>query len=645
MISRLMSKRKPRPTPPPSEPAPAVGREAAEERPANLQVRRAGTVVLLLAGFGCWWAAGGPTTTGWGGMIAGVVAGVVGLIVALLPATRGLAGGAIDRLRSPSAKTRAIVAILLAGGAAFYLLDTASRAGRVFRPVIHDEHVYLIQTRMAAIGRLWMPKHELGDFFDSFHMIIDGVYAGKYGPGTAMLCAPAVWLGWPPAMACLGMTAAAVALLYLILCRTVDALAGVLGVLMLLGVSSVRRVSLEVLSQAPMLFLLLLSVWAVLNWRETRRRGWLALAWAAAGWGVITRPVDGGSLVLALGVAMGVTCWRRRRAGDAEEAIVRRGLAWDVAIAVLALMPFVVVQLVSDKGITGRWFEMPWSYWSARNDPYDTISVAPVPAGVPHRPASAVPRTAAYSEANSKPEYEAKVAMSAPVRILKRGVEPVLRSGLGDPLLLVLVPVSFLGLWTRGRWVLVATLPLFVWVYARHTYFISHYVTSITPAMIVMVLVGWDALAGLWGRVGATAVRLAGGMAIAAVSVATLPQVSGHYESEDWDVAPVLRLIDDRIADEVRPPAVVLFRAGAEDFNLNIEPTYNVDVAWPDDAPIVRAHDLGPERDRQLYAYYAALARRRGEADRTVYLYDLSKEGLGKGPTRLGTAGELAAGK
>jgi hypothetical protein len=188
-------------------------------------------------------------------------------------------------------------------------------------------------------------------------------------------------------------------------------------------------------------------------------------------------------------------------------------------------------------------------------------------------------------------------------------------------------------------------LPLFVWIYSRHTYFIAHYVTSMTPVLIVMVLVGWDALAGLAGRVGATAVRLAGGLAIAAVSLAALPQVNGRYESEEWDVAPVMRLIDERIADEVRPPAVVLFRAKPGEVLFHIEPTYNVDVAWPDDGPIVRAHDLGTERDRQLFSYYAALSRRRGEADRTVYVYDLSKEGLGKGPVRLGTAGELAAGK
>ncbi|MDB5301841.1 MAG: hypothetical protein JWO87_3504, partial [Phycisphaerales bacterium] len=35
------------------------------------------------------------------------------------------------------------------------------------------------------------------------------------------------------------------------------------------------------------------------------------------------------------------------------------------------------------------------------------------------------------------------------------------------------------------------------------------------------------------------------------------------------------------------------------------EPVYNTDVAWPDDAPVIRAHDLGDARNREIYAYYA----------------------------------------
>jgi hypothetical protein len=141
-------------------------------------------------------------------------------------------------------------------------------------------------------------------------------------------------------------------------------------------------------------------------------------------------------------------------------------------------------------------------------------------------------------------------------------------------------------------------------------------------------------------------VRVGGGLAIGAVAVAALPQLSGDYSADEWgQVAPVFRLIDEQIADGVRPPAVVLFHEDPGKFNANIEPAYNTDVAWPDDAAVIRAHDLGAGRNRELYAYYAELSRRRGEPQRGIYVYNLDPERMGEGPKYLGTAAELAAGK
>ena len=48
----------------------------------------------------------------------------------------------------------------------------------------------------------------------------------------------------------------------------------------------------------------------------------------------------------------------------------------------------------------------------------------------------------------------------------------------------------------------------------------------------------------------------------------------------------------------VQQPAIILFRYRTGD-NVNEEPVYNVDVMVPDDAPIIRAHDLGPQRNRE----------------------------------------------
>jgi hypothetical protein len=83
---------------------------------------------------------------------------------------------------------------------------------------------------------------------------------------------------------------------------------------------------------------------------------------------------------------------------------------------------------------------------------------------------------------------------------------------------------------------------------------------------------------------------------------------------------------------QVEKPALVMFtyRKGN---NMHEEPVYNIDVANIDDAPIVRAHDLGPERDRALIEYYA-----KKQPQRHVYRFDRGTGVL----EYYGTAGALA---
>jgi hypothetical protein len=114
--------------------------------------------------------------------------------------------------------------------------------------------------------------------------------------------------------------------------------------------------------------------------------------------------------------------------------------------------------------------------------------------------------------------------------------------------------------------------------------------------------------------------------------------LQGNKTPDDWAFAPILRLIDERLSDLGRKPAVVLFRFDVENGNPHIEPVYNADVAWPDDAPVIRAHDLGPARNRELFEYYA-----RRQPQRAIYLFDLSSATIQEPPVYLGTAAELAS--
>ena len=99
------------------------------------------------------------------------------------------------------------------------------------------------------------------------------------------------------------------------------------------------------------------------------------------------------------------------------------------------------------------------------------------------------------------------------------------------------------------------------------------------------------------------------------------------------------------LAQLPKQPVVVMFRydpdaqGNPHDLTFHNEPTYNDDVAWPDDAPIIRTRDLGPRENAQLFAYYAA-----HQPDRIFYLYDRAAGLYGRNPLhRLGSATQLAA--
>jgi hypothetical protein len=95
--------------------------------------------------------------------------------------------------------------------------------------------------------------------------------------------------------------------------------------------------------------------------------------------------------------------------------------------------------------------------------------------------------------------------------------------------------------------------------------------------------------------------------------------------------------INDRLARMPRQAAVVLFRFNPL-FSFHADPVYNDDAVRPDEALIVRANDLGAQRDRDLYRYYAE-----HQPDRVFYIYDLgAAPGTDPLSPALGTARELA---
>lgn len=88
-------------------------------------------------------------------------------------------------------------------GLAFFLaasLASALVADRIFErvPHIEDEHAYLFQAQVFALGRLWAPTPEEPAFFSvPFLVDYEGRRFGKYPPGHALALAPGMLAGHP----------------------------------------------------------------------------------------------------------------------------------------------------------------------------------------------------------------------------------------------------------------------------------------------------------------------------------------------------------------------------------------------------------------------------------------------------------------
>src|SRR5438270_5841561 len=144
-----------------------------------------------------------------------------------------------------------------------------------------DEFMLLVQVQALAAGHLYMPAHPMADFFETFYILNRPVYASMYFPGGSMFFVPGTWLHLPPWATSLLLCGAVVAMTYRIVTELTDGVSGILAALLVVGISTVRTLSLMVASYMPMALLMLLMVWAYLHWRKSassnRRLAWAAL--------------------------------------------------------------------------------------------------------------------------------------------------------------------------------------------------------------------------------------------------------------------------------------------------------------------------------------------------------------------------------
>ena len=599
------------PAEPSSRHKPTVRPAPAGAAPDDRNAPRGGALPLvLLAAGAAVWAAIGPGR-GIGALRWTVILSAAA--IAVLPPVASVVSEFLERLRrpSPSALARASISIALA--AACYFILTAVLQDRDLQPKTHDDSSYLIQMQMLARGRLWMPAHPLADFFDSFYLLTRPVYASQYFPGTALLYVPTVWLRLPAWLMPVLAAGAVVGLVYRVLAELIDGAAAAVGALWVASLSWFRMASILLMSQVPALLFGLLMVWAWLRWRRSRRAGWLVLIGAAAGWSAITRPVD--ALCFAVPVAAALAVDLMKQPAERARAI---------GIVIVSAAPFLCVQLALNKGVTGHFFQTPFRMYLDRDVPGTQFGFPPTDPNA--RPQSVLSQKQEYYTNWVTPFIRRHQPGAVLATWATRYFAQIVDTTLPARGALPLATVGLLGLTDRRRWVVFATLPLFVGLYCFYTIFLEHYAIAVIPAVVLLGLLGVRVLAGAFPRFERPLVSGATVMIVAAALT--------NFWELNRGIAPEGRQVDDETfrslalrqidqipdASDFKGPAVLLFRyhTGGDFFQ---EPVYNTGVPWPDDAEVIRAHDLGPARDREIVRYYAGR-----QPVRWFYLVDLKSK-------------------
>jgi hypothetical protein len=522
----------------------------------------------------------------------------------------------LDRFRHPSPRRRAMFALGLGAVSVVYLICTAFHQHRGLYPRFHDEHAYLLQMRLMSCLRLWTAAPHNPDFFDSFYILVKPVYASIYFPGTALLYTWELWLHAPKWLGPVLVAGAIIALTFRISSELLDdAALGVATALLVLGVIWLRYLSVVVMSHTVVTFLGLCMMWAYLRWRKTPTLPWTVVIGALAGWCAITRPIDAICYAAPVAVAMFAHLMNDRR------RIVRT-----IVGGALSALPFLSLQLIFDKGAMGHWLETPYQFYTQYYSPdvgYGTRQFNPTAA-----PQTVVLQKKLYDEHFNKPATIA-AAENSPLRSwFQWKFFQLMNSALANNVLTILLPIGLLDLDRRPVRLLWSVLPAFIIGYAFFAFLMPYYCVVTAPAMALCVVMGADAIRRAFPAA-ESQLYVFFTLALATISVTSLNEFT-HIPDDSFST-PTMRAVAVDLPRLVHAPAVVLFHfVNGDDYNE--EPVYNLDTCNIDDAPIIRAHDLGP-RNPELINYYA-----QHQPDRFFYVFERSTSTL----RPLGTARELA---
>jgi hypothetical protein len=322
------------------------------------------------------------------------------------------------------------------------------------------------------------------------------------------------------------------------------------------------------------------------------------------GWAAVTRPVDAVAWGLPLGAAM---LWDMRR------------LSWRENLATVALMavvaaPFLSLQLILDRGVTGSWLKTPMQHYADAELP----GLSSYGGGRAFNPADVKPTSTLPQKIDFANEFAIPTNAQYFNETFARGVirkaQIIARFGLPGPIAVVILPLGLLALRDRRQWVLAAAPITFLIGYLFYATVLSHYTVVIAPGLVVWLIAAWKACERASGGPGKFAAAFCP-LALCALAIGLLPEFRTVLSRPDpatsaakpWpakdDLNPWAAMYLSRIdlPTRIQTPAVVLFRYHPG-LNFHEEPVYNFDAPAIDDNPIVRApRPRRPQhRDRPL---------------------------------------------
>ncbi|HVX39220.1 MAG TPA: glycosyltransferase family 39 protein [Gemmatimonadaceae bacterium] len=225
-------------------------------------------------------------------------------------------------------------------------------------PLVEDEYSYVLQSRIFASGHWTAPSPPVPEFFQQAHVLTVPAVASKYPPGHALLMSIGSFFG-APALVPLLLTGLTGALLFLLVRRvTRNDWIGLLAWIVWLSDPIDLRFRAAYYSEVTSEAMLFIAWWALLEWRESRKRGWLLALAAAVGWGAVTRPLT----MLAFAIPIGVVVIR--------DVIATKRWADFAAAVALGTIMLGIIPLWSAE-TTGNWRLTPQTLWTRQYLPFD----------------------------------------------------------------------------------------------------------------------------------------------------------------------------------------------------------------------------------------------------------------------------------